>query len=108
MSIVYRCVSEKVAVRVAVNPFEQTPMADLISLRVTNRVLQGFARAYKSPYLSGLLFSGLLRVAPYCVPGGVRVVSGVHAEQRKHSQFIVMSVLTVTLGRKPLTYAFRW
>jgi hypothetical protein len=27
------------------------------------------------PYLSHFLFSGLLRVAPYCVPGGVRVVS---------------------------------
>jgi hypothetical protein len=27
-------------------------------------------------YLKGLLFSGLLRVAPYCVLGGIRVVSG--------------------------------
>jgi len=26
-------------------------------------------------FLSGLLFSGLLRVAPYCAPGGIRVVS---------------------------------
>src|SRR5918998_325899 len=26
-------------------------------------------------YLKGILFSGLLRVAPYCVPGGVEVVS---------------------------------
>jgi hypothetical protein len=26
-------------------------------------------------YLGGFLFSGLLRVAPYCVPGGIRVVS---------------------------------
>jgi hypothetical protein len=26
-------------------------------------------------YLSDFLFSGLLRVAPYCVPGGIRVVS---------------------------------
>jgi hypothetical protein len=26
-------------------------------------------------YLSRFLFSGLLRVAPYCVPGGIRVVS---------------------------------
>jgi hypothetical protein len=26
-------------------------------------------------YLKGFLFSGLLRVAPYCVPGGIRVVS---------------------------------
>jgi hypothetical protein len=28
-----------------------------------------------SAYLGGFLFSGLLCVAPYCVPGGVRVVS---------------------------------
>jgi hypothetical protein len=26
------------------------------------------------PYLSGFLVSGLLQVAPYCVPGGVKVV----------------------------------
>jgi len=29
----------------------------------------------KPAYLGGFLCSGLLRVAPYCVPGGVRVVS---------------------------------
>jgi hypothetical protein len=34
--------------------------------------LQGFANP---PYLCCFLFSGLLRVAPYCVPGGIRVVS---------------------------------
>ena len=34
--------------------------------------LQGLA---KPLYLGGFLCSGLLRVAPYCVPGGVRVVS---------------------------------
>jgi hypothetical protein len=34
--------------------------------------LQGLANP---AYLSGFLFSGLLRVAPYCVPGGIRVVS---------------------------------
>jgi hypothetical protein len=34
--------------------------------------VQGIANA---AYLSGLLFSGLPCVAPYCVPGGVRVVS---------------------------------
>jgi hypothetical protein len=27
------------------------------------------------PYLSGFLFAGFLCVAPYCVPGGIRVVS---------------------------------
>src|SRR5215208_3035129 len=35
------------------------------------RGLQGLA---KSPHLNCFLFSGLLRVAPYYVPGGVRVV----------------------------------
>jgi hypothetical protein len=34
--------------------------------------LQGVA---KTAYLGGFLCCGLLHVAPYCVPGGVRVVS---------------------------------
>jgi len=40
---------------------------------------RGLQRIAKPAYLSRFLFSGLLRVAPYCVPGGVRVVSGVRA-----------------------------
>jgi hypothetical protein len=36
------------------------------------RGVHGFANA---AYLSRFLFSALLRVAPYCVPGGIRVVS---------------------------------
>jgi len=32
--------------------------------------LQGLA---KPAYLGGFLCSGLLRVAPYCAPGGIRV-----------------------------------
>jgi len=36
--------------------------------------LQGFA---EPAFLGRILYSGLLRVAPYCVPGGIRVVSGV-------------------------------
>jgi hypothetical protein len=35
-------------------------------------VLQGFAN---HAYLSRFLFSALLGVAPYCVRGGIRVVS---------------------------------
>src|SRR5215211_6291341 len=35
--------------------------------------MQGIANP---AYLGDLLCSGLLRVAPYCVPGGIRVVSG--------------------------------
>jgi hypothetical protein len=34
--------------------------------------VQGIANA---AYLGGFLCSGLLRVAPYCVPSGIRVVS---------------------------------
>jgi hypothetical protein len=41
------------------------------------RGLQGFAQACKSPYLSRFPFSALPSVAPYCVPGGIRVVSSV-------------------------------
>jgi hypothetical protein len=36
---------------------------------------RGLHKVANPPYLSGFLCSGLLRVAPYCVPGGVRVVS---------------------------------
>jgi hypothetical protein len=38
--------------------------------------VQGIADA---AYLEGFPFPALLRVAPYCVPGGVRVVPGVRA-----------------------------
>jgi hypothetical protein len=37
------------------------------------RDLQGVAIA---PFLGRFPFSALLRIAPYCVPGGVRVVLG--------------------------------
>ena len=45
------------------------------SLRVINRMLQGLPRVANPAYLSCFLFSGLQCVAPYCAPGGVRVVS---------------------------------
>jgi hypothetical protein len=45
------------------------------SLRVIHQPLQGVAGACKSRIFRGLLCSGLLSVAPYCAPGGVRVVS---------------------------------
>ena len=35
----------------------------------------GVQRIANDAYLGDFLFSGLLRVAPYCVPGGIRVVS---------------------------------
>jgi hypothetical protein len=40
-----------------------------------HQALQGFAELANAAYLSRFLFSGLLRVAPYCAPGGIRVVS---------------------------------
>src|SRR5215203_5406818 len=42
------------------------------------RRCRGLHRLANSAYLSLFLFSTLLRVAPYCVPGGIRVVSGAH------------------------------
>src|SRR5215207_4885927 len=36
---------------------------------------RGLHRLANPPYLKGFPFSTLLRVAPYCVPGGIRVVS---------------------------------
>ena len=45
------------------------------SLRVIGHVLQGVAGLANPVYLSRFLFSGLLRVAPYCAPSGIRVVS---------------------------------
>ena len=36
-------------------------------------------------YLEGFPFSGLLSVAPYCVPGGIRVVSGRVTYVQSHS-----------------------
>src|SRR5687767_13905932 len=39
------------------------------------RRCRGLQRAAIPPYLKGFPFSTLLRIAPYCVPGGIRVVS---------------------------------
>jgi hypothetical protein len=38
----------------------------------------GVQRNVNPAYLEGFPFPALLRVAPYCIPGGVRVVSEVH------------------------------
>ena len=60
---------------VAVNTFEQTRMADLIP--GDNRGIAEVSTGLASPgYPSQFPFSALLRVAPYCVPGGIKVVSG--------------------------------
>jgi hypothetical protein len=45
------------------------------SLRVITQALQGVHGIANAAYLEGFPFSGLLRVAPYCVPGGIRMVS---------------------------------
>ena len=42
------------------------------------RALRGVANP---AYLRAFLFSALPRVAPYCVPGGVKVVSGVRGSR---------------------------
>ena len=54
---------------------ERTRTADLTSLRVIGHVLQGCAGDCKCRIFKRFPFSGLLSVAPYCVPGGIRVVS---------------------------------
>jgi hypothetical protein len=52
------------------------------------------------PYLSGFLFSSLLRVAPYCVPGGVRsgvnttIVTGDIGSHAHHYPSVQMILLT--------------
>jgi hypothetical protein len=51
---------------------ERTRTAFLISLRVRIHALQGFANP---PFLCRFPFCALPCVAPYCVPGGIRVVS---------------------------------
>jgi hypothetical protein len=51
---------------------ERTRTAFPCSLRVITQPLQGVAN---TPYLKGFLCCALPRVAPYCVPSGVRVVS---------------------------------
>jgi hypothetical protein len=49
---------------------------------MVRRGVQGIASA---AYLEGFPFSGLLSVAPYCVPDGIRVVSRVRALALPHS-----------------------
>jgi hypothetical protein len=51
---------------------ERTRTADLLQLRVINRVLQGFAQPCKPLISKGF---SLLCLAQCCIPGGVRVVS---------------------------------
>ena len=47
------------------------------SLRVIHHALLRFAGVANPAYLGRILCCGLLRVAPYCAPGGIRVVSKV-------------------------------
>jgi hypothetical protein len=55
---------------------ERTPTAyPCSSYECAVRRCRGLQRLANPAYLGGFLFSGLLRVAPYCVPGGIRVVS---------------------------------
>ena len=54
---------------------ERTRTADLVSLRVITQALQGCAEACKCRISKRLSLLRLPHVAPYCVPGGIRVVS---------------------------------
>jgi hypothetical protein len=54
---------------------ERTRTADLLQLRVITQALQGVQRCANHAFLSSFLSSDLPNVAPYCVPGGIRVVS---------------------------------
>jgi hypothetical protein len=56
---------------------ERTRTADLISLRVITQRCGGVQGVANATYLEGFPFPALLSVAPYCVPGCVRVVSRV-------------------------------
>ena len=49
------------------------------SLRVIGQGLQGLLGVANPPYLKGFSFSTLLSVAPYSVPGGIRLVSTEHS-----------------------------
>ena len=68
--------------------------------------MQGIANA---AYLEGFPFPALLRVAPYCAPGGIRVVSN-HPQIRVTSPFM-FSLLSVRIGRalpSPRTASSPW
>src|SRR5215218_8635655 len=83
---------------------ERTRTTDLISLRVITQALQGCAGGCKSRISKGVPFSALLRVAPYCVPGGIRVVSGArrsHASDSIASQTCDKSVIERRYQSRP-------
>ncbi len=62
----------------------------LLQLRVITQALQGLARMYNCQYLRRLLVSNLLCVAPYCVLGGLRVVtiSPLYPRERRRPRLI--------------------
>ena len=75
-SYVSSLASASLASRTRVNKEPTSGLESLTcSLRVISRALLGVVGGCNLVYLSQSLFSGLPRVAPYCVPGGVRVVS---------------------------------
>src|SRR5918995_5645270 len=61
------------------------------------RGLHGFAN---TAYLEGFPFSGLLSVAPYCVPSGIRLVSGrATATVRQQGQWHALASFGATVRR---------
>src|SRR5215208_6536243 len=72
------------------------------SLRVITHALQGLHRFANPAYLGGFLFSGLLRVAPYCAPGGIRLVSGRATRKvRQQVQWHALATFGATIHRHP-------
>ena len=71
------------------------------SLRVIHQALQGCAAGCKSRISrAGFSARGLLRVAPYCVPGGIRVVSGgATATVRQQVQWHALVTFGATIRR---------
>jgi hypothetical protein len=57
-------------------------------------------------YLKGFLFSALPSFAPYCVPGGIRVVSADQVD--KYSAFYKSAVVPECFDRAAIFSACRW
>src|SRR5919112_662850 len=61
---------------------------------------RGVQRIANAAYLEGFPFPALLRVAPYCVPGGIRVVSGrATATVRQQVQWQALATFGATIRR---------
>jgi hypothetical protein len=64
---------------------------------------RGLLRVANPHMLGGFLCSGLLRVAPYCVPSGVRVVSITCSRPllERHAPQTVLKMVSILLSEAP-------